>query len=308
MNITEIIAKYSIVDQDQGRGMSFPILEFDNYIFSIGVFQEHQQLGSSKLKLNQIFAPLENPKLSNNIRNTLIFAIDPRFKDYKLPNVLEYKIGRLEIVLQKIRKMNSIHYIDYSFNIVLIFIDERIDSQYYTEDRVFKSFKKTFKSIPDIIINGHRNYWVDLYYFISYLINTGKKVVINNWAFLKSVVQTSPNVLTTIKVNEFFEFFPELGFIINIIAITNPNANSIFVTNWTRDITPNRVFIKHNPKLNEWLTAVPQFANPFIVQGQSQKTTRQNQLQLAVARLRQLDIEFPVDEAQQGYAWQHHAP
>jgi len=308
MNITEIIAKYSIVDQDQGRGMSFPILEFDNYIFSIGVFQEQQQLGSSKLKLNQIFAPLENPKLSNNIRNTLIFAIDPRFKDYKLPNVLEYKIGRLEIVLQKIRKMNSIHYIDYSFNIVLIFIDEKIDSQYYTEDRVFKSFKKTFKSIPDIIINGHRNYWVDLYYFISYLINTGKKVVINNWAFLKSVVQISPNVLKTIKVNEFFEFFPELGFIINIIAITNPNANSIFVTNWTRDITPNRVFIKHNPKLNEWLTAVPQFANPFIVQGQSQKTTRQNQLQLAVARLRQLDIEFPVDEAQQGYAWQHHAP
>jgi hypothetical protein len=207
--------------------------------------------------------------------------------------------------LYKITKSNgSIYFYNDEFNIALIFIDEKIDSQYYTQDRIFKSFKKTFKCIPDTIINGHRNYWVDLYYFISYLINNGKKVIINNWAYLAEKLETSPNMLKHFKRNEFFDFFPELGFIINIIAITNPNFESILVTNWTRYRIPNRAFIKHNPKLNDWLTAVPLYANPFMVRGQSQQATRSDQLQLAVARLRQLGIELPVDEPQQGYAWQ----
>lgn len=51
MNITEIIAKYSAVDQDpkqdlgrrhrlQGRNLKLDIFGFDNYILSIGVFKE----------------------------------------------------------------------------------------------------------------------------------------------------------------------------------------------------------------------------------------------------------------------------
>jgi hypothetical protein len=321
MNITEIIAKYSAVDQSQdpkqdlgrrqrlqGRNLKLDIFGFDNYIFSIGVFKEERQFGRVNLVLDHVLAPVGR-KPFPEIYNTLTFAVDPKYKDYVFPNQLVYQWQGDHIILYKIIKSNgSIYFYNHEFNIALIFIDEKIDSQYYTEARTFKSFKKTFKCIPDIIINGHRNYWVDLYYFISYLINTGKKVSINNWAFLHERVSLlSPMKLISIVKNEYFEFFPELGFILNIIAITNPNFDSIHLATRSNRI-PNRVFIKHNPKLDEWLTAVPQFANPFIVRAQSQQATMPNQLQLALVRLRQLGIESPKDEPQQGYAWQDRAP
>lgn len=307
MNITEIIAKYSSVDQPQGPKLD--IFGFDNYILSIGVFKEERQFDRVNLVLDQVFGTFQM-KHFPEIFNTLTFAVDPKYKDYVFPNILVYRYKEYQIILYKIIKSNgSIYFYNHEFNIALIFIDEKIDSQYYTEARTFKSFKKTFKCVPDIIINGHRNYWVDLYYFISYLINTGKKVSINNWAFLHERVSLhSPMSIISIVKNEYFEFFPELGFILNIIAITNPNFESIHLATRSVDRIPNRVFIKHNPKLTEWLTAVPQFANPFVVRGQSQQTTRPNQLQLAVSRLRQLGIEFPKDEPQQGYAWQDRAP
>lgn len=296
MNITEIITKYSsVVDQQQGPRLI--IDSFDTYMFSFGVFKVVTELYQTKLDLYQVFGPL-GIKPFPAITNTLLFAIDPKYKDFDFPDQFVYN----SITLYKTTRVNgAIYFYSREYHIALIFVGERIDSQYYTEDRTFKSFKKTFKCIPDIILHGHRNYWVDLYYFISYLINKGKKVVINNWAFLSF---RDPNTIKSFKKNEFFEFFPELGFIINIIAITNPNAESIFVTNWTRDKVHPSVFRKHNPKLYEWLTAVPYYANSFTVRQSSQQLPRPNQLQRAAARLVQLGIEFPIDEPQQGYAWQ----
>lgn len=51
MNITEIIAKYSSVDQPQGPKLD--IFGFDNYILSIGVFKEERQFG--RVKFLQLF-------------------------------------------------------------------------------------------------------------------------------------------------------------------------------------------------------------------------------------------------------------
>jgi hypothetical protein len=264
--------------------------------------------------LDQIFAPLYRPKPLDDIRETLIFAIDPLFKDYPLPDELKYKIGTNEIVLNRITNVNgAIYYYDTQFKIQLVFIGEKLDSQYDNQQqRVFKSFNKTFKCTPDIIIHGHQNYWVDLYYFIQYLLYHHKKVFINNYAYVESTLwvypKDKPPYCKKLTENRYFEFFPELGFILNILAISDPNAQSIYISSREYGRTRINAFIKHNAKLNEWLTLVPKITNPFILSEQSQQTTRPNQLQLAIARLRQLGIEFPKEEPQEDYLWQDRAP
>jgi len=313
MNIIKIITEYAIKDEDDTLGLN-TFYFFKNYIFSIGVFQQERTSMYSRLVLDQIFAPLYRPKPLDDISGTLIFAIDPLFKDYPFPDELKYRIGKHEIVLQQITNSNGdIYFYDTRFNIQLVFIGEKLDSQYGEQQKwVFKSFNKTFKCMPDIIINGRQNYWVDLYYFIQYLLYCDKKVFINNYAYVESTLWVYPKdknpYCKKLTENRYFEFFPELGFILNILAISDRNAQSIYISSREYGRTKIRAFIKHNPKLNEWLTAVPKITNPFIVRGPYQQATRQNQLQLALARLGQLGIEFPKDEPQQGYQWQHQAP
>lgn len=78
MNITEIIAKYSSVDQPQGPKLD--IFGFDNYILSIGVFKEERQFGRLNLVLDQVFGTFRM-KHFPEIYNTLTFAVDPKYKD-----------------------------------------------------------------------------------------------------------------------------------------------------------------------------------------------------------------------------------
>lgn len=309
MNIIKIINEYAMTAQDYTLGVNV-FFFFKRYIFSIGVFKEER----SRLVLDQIFAPLVRPIPLDDISETLIFAIDPLFNGYPFPDELKYTMGKTEIVLEKNTNDNgSIYFYNSAFKIQLIFIGERLDSQYGEQQKwVFKSFNKTFQCVPGKTMNGHPNYWIDLYYYIQYLLYCERKVYINNYAYVESTLWVYPKnkqpYCKKLTENRYFEFFPELGFILNMLAISDPNAQSIFISNREYGRTKIVAFVKHNPKLEEWLAANPKISNPFIDEGPVQQTTGQNQFQLAILKLRQLGIEFPKAQQEQGYIWQARAP
>lgn len=250
------------------------LFSFQNYIFSIGVYNDSE----SEL-WRQVFYPM----IDDNLENTIIFAIDADFK--QLPEAMVYRpvLGYQKIQL-KISFQSLKIYSDSKRNITLVIIPENLPSHYEPLQPQY-SFRESLDYPP---MNKD---WIDFFYFIDALVLLQKNVYINNWVFFYTRTWKRVNGrqrLDSIDQGHFFENFPELGFILNIIALIAKKA-PVYIYNAIDPmfrLSERLEFSYENPLLEKYLDSLKR--NPFL---KAQKKLPQKQ---QIIKKQQIYTNYPV--------------
>lgn len=226
--------------------------DITNYIFSIGVYNS-----SDRELARQLFFPIPTKQL----QNTIIFGIDAEF--VRLTETQAFYVS--DIKLDKVGKSNI--YVNKKNNIILVIISQNLVSDYpplETQDDFEESLK-----YPPLGQN-----WFYFYYFISALIQLGKTVYINNWAYFNTNSWRLVNgraVIDRRNSGNYFELFPEMGFILNIINLHYTDA-PVFMTvdGIIYKLSSIDTFRHKNPLLDKWVSMDK--TNPFLPKKQQKQS------------------------------------
>jgi hypothetical protein len=229
-----------------------PLFSFTNYIFSIGVYNS-----SDRELERQLFFPIPIKKL----QNTIVFGIDAEFVG--LTERQAFYVS--DIKLDKVGKSNI--YVNKKKNITLVIISQNLVSDYpplETQDDFEESLK-----YPPLGQN-----WFHFYYFISALIQLGKSVYINNWAYFNTNSWRLVNgraIIDRRNSGNYFELFPEMGFIFNIINLhfTDPPV-FLTVEGIIYKLSSIDTFRHKNPLLDKWVSMDK--TNPFLPKKQQKQS------------------------------------
>jgi hypothetical protein len=170
-----------------------------------------------------------------------------------------------DIKLDKVGKSNI--YVNKKNNITLVIISQNLVSDYpplETQDDFEESFK-----YPPLGQN-----WFHFYYFISALLQLGKTVYINNWAYFNTNSWRLVNgraVIDRRNSGNYFELFPEMGFIFNIMNLQYSDP-PVFLTVDGRiyKLSSIDTFARKNPLLDKWLSMDK--TNPFLPKKQQKQS------------------------------------
>lgn len=187
------------------------LLNFNNYIFSIGV----ANINKSEL-YNQIFYPIYKKK---KLLNTVIFAIDNYLNIERNDFAIILSFEKIEF---KFIKENV--YFNSKNNLKLYLIKENLETSYNSKISPQQNFIESFKYIPIL------DCWKYFFLLLNYLISLQKSIFINNWAFFNTPRGTD--------IGHYYELFPELGFILNIINLENKKNNIEILKIFENDMIP----------------------------------------------------------------------
>lgn len=183
---------------------------FSKYVFSIGTYEGEY--------FEQLMFPL------NTIEDTIIFAIDEKY------NLLDKTVTSIEIEgltyrnVSKKTKLPAFYNIVY--NTMIIFIDENIRSSYHEKRSTRSDFLYTLECKPET------KDWFIFERFLLQLVYKNKKIYINNWAFFNTryFEEVNKKILYRYRdTGHYFEYFPELGYIIFNIYKLYPHCK-LYIT------------------------------------------------------------------------------
>lgn len=183
------------------------IFSFEKYIFSIGTFE-----GSDR------FRQLLNSTTKYN--NTIIFAIDQQYKLLELDDIASMKIENISFTnTSKKTKLQTFY--NKELNMMIVFIPENIQSSYYEIGKTHNNFMYT------IDCKAMKKEWILFERFLLELIEKNKKIYINNWVIFNTRYYEKKDEKMVYRYRNtgfFFEYFPELGYILYSVYKLYPNS------------------------------------------------------------------------------------
>ena len=204
------------------------ISSIENVIFSLGTYERHSY--------EQLFFPIY--KGTNEFNNTIIFGIDP---EYSISTSKESRFISIKDKQYKFSYLFSFKEIQcfYEFdkNIQLYIISSSIK----TEHPGFRAeAAESFAYSKDCSTTSEQ--WSYFYKPLELLIRNDKCIFINNWVFTNSrffkLINGSYKSFFT-DIGHYFEYFPEIGFILNQLygCWSSRNSISIYITSFTNKMT-----------------------------------------------------------------------
>ena len=242
---------------------------YDFFIFSIGVYNDW----------NQVFPILKN--------KSVIFAIDSMFAQSKHTDRFEYR--HKEFYFDK----ESGGYVNSKDHIIVYIIPHNIESDCKTSGEVNSSYLYSFSCQPK------SNTWKRFYMILQELIQQQKYIYINNRAFFNTntfVLADGKHRRVSHNEGVYFEFFPELGFILNILYLTNREVH-ICIFNGRRflEIGQIKEFSTPNPHKDKWLNA---FSRVHSKQTQISVAKRFSDKESIISYITQAQLENRIHKIQ----------
>jgi len=183
---------------------------FTKYVFSIGTYEGEY--------FEQLMFPLKT------IEDTIIFAIDEKY------HLIDKTVFSIEIeglkYLNISKKIKLPGFYNKVNNNMIIFIDKNIRSSYNEKGITHSDFLYTLECKPET------NDWFIFERFLLQLVEKNKKIYINNWAFFNTryFEEVNKKVLYRYRdTGHYFEYFPELGYIIFNIYTLYPECK-LYIT------------------------------------------------------------------------------
>lgn len=202
---TNVESTYNRVPILKDNRIQLSMCSIQNVIFSLGCHERDSY--------HQLFFPFYN---GVEICNTVVFGIDPEYNPHKYekdePIFIKIKDNQL-----KFRKLFNFRDIvvlsELEQNIHVFIIPSTIETDY----RGFRSeAAESFAFTRDCSTSTEK--WVEFYRLIEKCIVSEKRIYINNWVFTNSRYFKLVNGVHKCfykDIGHFFEYFPEMGFLLN---------------------------------------------------------------------------------------------
>ncbi len=218
--------------------------KFNSCIFSIGTYEKNS--------FEQTFYPLKKKPTENSI----ILSIDPEYSSFKPQDVLfiesnnsntasssDTSLTDNQIKFNHLFSIHNIHcYYDFEKNIEFYIIPYKIDTDY----PMFRGeAAESFEFSRDCSTTSMS--WHSFYIIIQNFIKMNKNIYINNWAFTNSRYFKLVNGVHKPfyrDIGHFFEYFPEMGFILNQLYGCWSNRYKISIHITTYNLVCNKMTIK----------------------------------------------------------------